>query len=67
LAWTLENLSLGNYVIDWLPREHMGYGGYAHAATRTHEAKVISATPNANLLQIEPGRYEFDALRLRAR
>jgi alpha-L-rhamnosidase len=33
--WTFENLSLGNYVVDCPQRERMGYGGDAHATTRT--------------------------------
>jgi alpha-L-rhamnosidase len=33
--WTFENLSLGGYVVDCPQRERMGYGGDAHATTRT--------------------------------
>lgn len=33
--WTLENLSLGNYVVDCPHRERCGYGGDALATTRT--------------------------------
>lgn len=33
--WTYENLSLGGYVVDCPQRERMGYGGDAHATTRT--------------------------------
>lgn len=33
--WTFENLSLGAYVVDCPQRERMGYGGDAHATTRT--------------------------------
>ena len=33
--WTFENLSLGSYVVDCPQRERMGYGGDAHATTRT--------------------------------
>ncbi len=33
--WTFENLSLGGYVVDCPHRERMGYGGDAHATTRT--------------------------------
>jgi alpha-L-rhamnosidase len=33
--WTFENLSLGCYVVDCPQRERMGYGGDAHATTRT--------------------------------
>jgi alpha-L-rhamnosidase len=33
--WTFENLSLGNYVVDCPQRERRGYGGDAHATTRT--------------------------------
>jgi alpha-L-rhamnosidase len=33
--WTFESLSLGSYVVDCPQRERMGYGGDAHATTRT--------------------------------
>ncbi|MDX2109609.1 MAG: family 78 glycoside hydrolase catalytic domain [Verrucomicrobiota bacterium] len=33
--WTFENLSLGGYVVDCPQRERMGYGGDAHATTKT--------------------------------
>jgi len=33
--WTLENLSLGGYVVDCPQRERMGYGGDGHATTQT--------------------------------
>lgn len=33
--WTLENLSLGGYLVDCPQRERMGYGGDAHASTTT--------------------------------
>lgn len=33
--WTLENLSLGGYMVDCPHRERMGYGGDAHATTAT--------------------------------
>jgi len=33
--WTYECLSLGSYVVDCPQRERMGYGGDAHATTRT--------------------------------
>jgi alpha-L-rhamnosidase len=33
--WTFENLSLGSYVVDCPQRERMGYGGDAHATTKT--------------------------------
>lgn len=33
--WTFENLSLGSYMVDCPQRERMGYGGDAHATTRT--------------------------------
>jgi len=33
--WTLENLSLGGYIVDCPQRERMGYGGDAHATTTT--------------------------------
>jgi alpha-L-rhamnosidase len=33
--WTLENLSLGGYLVDCPHRERMGYGGDAHATTVT--------------------------------
>ncbi|MBN2326470.1 MAG: family 78 glycoside hydrolase catalytic domain [Candidatus Omnitrophica bacterium] len=33
--WTFDNLSLGAYIVDCPQRERMGYGGDAHATTRT--------------------------------
>lgn len=33
--WTVENLSLGGYMVDCPHRERMGYGGDAHATTAT--------------------------------
>jgi alpha-L-rhamnosidase len=33
--WTIENLSLGGYMVDCPHRERMGYGGDAHATTAT--------------------------------
>lgn len=33
-VWTLENLSLGGYIVDCPHRERMGYGGDAHATAR---------------------------------
>jgi alpha-L-rhamnosidase len=33
--WTLENLSLGGYVVDCPQRERLGYGGDAHATCET--------------------------------
>ncbi len=32
--WTLENLSLGGYIVDCPQRERMGYGGDGHATAR---------------------------------
>lgn len=33
-VWTLENLSLGGYIVDCPHRERMGYGGDSHATLR---------------------------------
>jgi alpha-L-rhamnosidase len=33
--WTLENVSLGGYLVDCPQRERMGYGGDGHATTTT--------------------------------
>jgi alpha-L-rhamnosidase len=33
--WTLENLTLGGYIVDCPHRERMGYGGDAYATTTT--------------------------------
>lgn len=35
VCWTLENLSLGGFVVDCPQRERMGYGGDAHATSET--------------------------------
>jgi alpha-L-rhamnosidase len=35
VLWTLDNLSVGGYVVDCPQRERMGYGGDAHATTQT--------------------------------
>lgn len=34
-VWTLENLTLGGYVVDCPQRERMGYGGDGHASITT--------------------------------